>query len=291
MHYGIDVSEWNGNMSFLSLDPVPEFVILRASYGTHVDKKAEAYRLQLENINIPYGVYVYSYALNCTDARKEAEFVLNLIKEWNVQLGVWIDMEDADNYKANHGVTGPHMISAICDIFCSVVEEAGYFTGIYASRSWFSSKIIGLQRFDHWVADWGWSNDGTQQTNTSAYGTIQQYSSTKGTLDKDCTYVPLSVYNVHPPYERKPLDEYVREVWLGNYGNGSARKKALSATPYGYKKIQSRVDDYAKWARKYSAPEYHNLLDIGAIVAAAAIDPDVLKTVMKELQYDVPVYL
>ena len=246
--YGIDVSEHNKGIDFASLHPRPSFVIVRASYGCVKDKCVEQFIKTLDKLAIPYGVYCYSYALSIESAEKEASFLLKMIANWNVRCGVWYDMEDADGYKARKGLQSPLLITGMCKAFCSMVENAGYYTGIYASKSWFGSKIIGLDQFDKWVAYWGTPNDGKKRTDTSSMGSMQQYSSTYGKLDVDCTFQDLSVYNVHPK-KQKSLDEYAVEVWEGKWGNGNVRKNALNATKYGYDKIQSRVEDYGRMAR------------------------------------------
>lgn len=246
--YGIDVSEHNKGIDFASLHPRPSFVIVRASYGCVKDKCVEQFIKDLDKLAIPYGVYCYSYALSIESAEKEASFLLKMIANWNVRCGVWYDMEDADGYKARKGLQSPLLITGMCKAFCTMVENAGYYTGIYASKSWFGSKIIGLDQFDKWVAYWGTPNDGKKRTDTSSMGSMQQYSSTYGKLDVDCTFQDLSVYNTHPK-KQKSLDEYAVEVWEGKWGNGNVRKNALNATKYGYTKIQSRVEDYGRMAK------------------------------------------
>lgn len=246
--YGIDVSEHNKGIDFASLHPRPSFVIVRASYGCVKDKCVEQFIKDLDKLAIPYGVYCYSYALSIESAEKEASFLLKMIANWNVRCGVWYDMEDADGYKARKGLQSPLLITGMCKAFCTMVENAGYYTGIYASKSWFGSKIIGLDQFDKWVAYWGTPNDGKKRTDTSSMGSMQQYSSTYGKLDVDCTFQDLSVYNTHPK-KQKTLDEYAVEVWEGKWGNGNVRKNALNATKYGYSKIQSRVEDYGRMAK------------------------------------------
>lgn len=278
--YGIDVSYHNGNLSFGSMKPRPDFVIIRVGYGTTLDKKAESYRLQLENLGIPYGVYLYSYALNVEQAKSEAHFVLNVIKNWDVRVGVWFDMEDADGYKANRGITSAKIITDMCSTFCSIVEGAGYYCGIYASKSWFGTKIIGLERYDRWVAWWGTPNDGVKRTDTSDMGTMQQYSSTNGLMDRDCTFIDLSIYNVQPPKSYKSIDEYAVEVWQGKYGNGSARKKALADTPYGYNAIQKRVAELGKVAQAVWSGAYGNGAERVTRLANAGYDPDIVQRIV-----------
>ncbi|MGN0992877.1 MAG: hypothetical protein ACI4PE_03055 [Bacilli bacterium] len=44
-------------------------------------------------------------------------------------------MEDADGYKRRNGMPSNATLRSICAKFCSKVEAAGYYTGIYASQS------------------------------------------------------------------------------------------------------------------------------------------------------------
>lgn len=186
---GIDISQWQGD---INLAPYKgQFVIIRATYGSKTDPKAKRNMDECDRLGIPYGVYCYSYALNEAQAKGEAEYLLKVIKGRNIRVGVWFDMEDADGYKRRHGVTSSTMISAMCKAFCAKIEAAGYYAGIYASRSWLGTKIKGCDKYDKWVADWG-SNNGTQTTNTSKLGTIQQYTSRP--LDKNIMYADLSRY-------------------------------------------------------------------------------------------------
>ena len=278
--YGIDISEHNGNMYFETLNPRPDFVIIRASWGTNADYMADTYRRQLDRLGIPYGVYCYSYALSVQDAIDEANYLLNLIKNWNVRVGVWFDMEDMDNYKANNGALYPSLISEMCNAFCTLVEDAGYYTGIYASLSWFGNYILGNERFDKWVAYWGTPNDGIKRTDTSDYGTMQQYSSTYGSMDMDCTFEPLSIYDLHPVQEDKTLDEYAVECWEGKYGNGVERYNALKDTSYGYNAIQDKVEEYGELARRIWAGEYGNGAERYRKLEAEGYDPYLVQRVV-----------
>ena len=278
--YGIDVSEHNGKLSFSAMSPVPDFVIIRAGYSKKEDKRANDYRLQLDNLGIPYGVYWYTYASTVEAAKLEAQFCLNLIKDWNVTVGVWYDME-YDTYKAGKHVTNnPTLITALCKAFCEEIEKAGYYTGIYASKSWFGSKIKGLDQYDKWVAWWGTPNDGVRRTDSSSMGTMQQYSSTNGKMDKDCTYVPLSHYNVHPLFISKSLDEYAVEVWEGKYGSGSKRKKQLVNTKYGYNAIQKRVTQLGKVANEVIAGKYGNGKDRVDSLTNAGYNPKFIQRIV-----------
>lgn len=217
--HGCDVSKWNSLNTDLSRF---DYVIIRATWGTNKDETADAWRIKCEQAGIPYGVYCYSYALDDIGAKEEADYICEVIKDWNIQIGVWYDME-TDSYKNEHGFTTPEQWTSACDTFCKRVQEYGYYTGIYASQSYFNSHIHTTD-WDRWVASWG-SNDGTIQRDTSSMGTMLQYTSKDKDnieiyydengvpheqmvgLDKDVSYVDLDHYRSYPAHAVVPVPD------------------------------------------------------------------------------------
>lgn len=156
---GIDISEHNGyvDMKKVKEDGI-EFVILRIGYGKHQSQIDDNFKENYENAiknDIPVGIYLYSYATNIDDAKAEAQLVLSNIEGLKIEYPIFIDMEDADNYKKERNVSNETCID-ICETFCTEIENAGYYTGIYASLDWLNNKInsVKLDRFDKWVAQW-----------------------------------------------------------------------------------------------------------------------------------------
>lgn len=257
--YGIDISKHNGN---INLEPYKgQFVIIRVGYGHfHLDEKFERNVNECKRLGIPFGVYHYSYALNEAEAEAEARGVLNAIAKYknDIKVGVWFDMEDADGYKKKHGFKFSNgTIAPICYKFCKIIEDAGYYSGIYTSSSWLD-YVKGLNdRFDKWVANWG-KNDGTQHTNTSQYGTLQQYTSKP--LDKNVMYADLSRYsrgNTTQP-QSKPIDQIANEVIAGQWGDGADRKKRLTDAGYDYNAVQNAVN--AKLKKKSNEEIAHEVI-------------------------------
>jgi len=207
---GIDISEHNGEINMAKVkESGIEFIISRLGYGKNkeqIDKRFyENYKKAKEN-NIPIGVYLYSYALNKEDAICEAKFVLNEIKSLKIEYPVFIDMEDADEYKLRHGVSNETCIE-ICETFCDLVEKAGFYVGIYANLNWLLNKINSrrLDRFDKWVAQWAKTCEYSGQ-----YG-IWQYSS-KGT-------VPGIKGNVDMNYAYKDYKSIIQKANLNKTDN------------------------------------------------------------------------
>ncbi len=185
---GIDISSWQGDIDLSYYKD--GFVIIRASWGEHEDLKVRRNMDLCEQLGIPYGVYCYSYALSEEKAVDEADYLLAIIKDRDIQCGVWFDMEDSDGYKARNGINPTDsVISAMCRAFCGRITEAGYHAGIYASYNWFRNYITDCDEYDKWVAHWG-VNDGELNINLSDFGVIHQYTSNP--LDKNVMYVDLS---------------------------------------------------------------------------------------------------
>lgn len=207
MKKGIDISSHNGDIDMKKVkESEIEFIILRLGYGKHkkqIDTKFYENYYKALALNIPIGVYLYSYALNCDDALQEAKFVINEIKNLKLEYPIFIDMEDTDGYKNRNNVTNIDCVN-ICETFCDFIEKQGYYVGIYANLNWLNNKINDkkLDRFDKWVAQW---NDTCSYK--GSYG-IWQYSS-KGNISGINGHVDLN-------YSLKDYPTIIKNAGLNN---------------------------------------------------------------------------
>lgn len=183
---GIDISEHNYGINLA--DYRNGFVIIRIGYSTKEDKHWREYLRICEQLHIPYGVYLYSYALNDADAVEEAKFTLNILSQIHPTLGVWFDMEDADGYKQRRApwILNKTTISSITRTYLDIVATSGHTVGIYASSSWFSN-YIDVPGYPKWVANWG-VNDGQWHNDFSNQAYMQQYTSFEN-LDRDLLFI------------------------------------------------------------------------------------------------------
>ena len=145
----------------------------------------------------------------------EAEYAVELAERYQPTLGIWIDMEDSDDWKKKRGLLTKEHCLEMCQIFCKVVKDAGWYTGVYSSTWWFDNWLTdGLEDYDKWVAQWD-TNDGQYHSDTSNMGTIHQYTSIDKTtgigLDKNAMYVEFDHYKSNlkePSREQKQTDEH-----------------------------------------------------------------------------------
>ncbi|MCD7894782.1 MAG: hypothetical protein LUG60_13930 [Erysipelotrichaceae bacterium] len=157
---GIDISKWNGDIDFAKLAKEVDFVIIRCGYGQNYtsqdDPYFETYVKGCRDNDIPYGVYLYSYATSVSAATSEGEHALRLLKKlsgWNTypSLPIFYDMEDSSQASCSAKLKGQ-----IAEAFCDVLEDAGYITGIYANKNWWT-KYLTNSYFDDkikWVAQY-----------------------------------------------------------------------------------------------------------------------------------------
>lgn len=181
----IDISKHNGTIDFKSLkESGIDTVIMRAGYGKSLSQKDvkfdEYYRLARQyGFNI--GVYWYSYAVTKSDALKEAQTCLYVIKDKQFELPIFFDIEES---------CCKEQAKDLVETFCSTVENAGYYVGIYASKCFVLENLSNdnLRKYDLWLAHY------TTKTDYKGNYGIWQYSSTghvngiKGHVDLDIVY-------------------------------------------------------------------------------------------------------
>mgnify|MGYP002622574962 CR=1 FL=1 len=144
MKKGVDVSYHNGEINWTALKAAGiEFAICRSSYGiSNADESFQRNVAGAHEAGLICGAYHYSYALSPAAAAIEAEFCKTIIAKSGVllELPVWFDMEDADNYKLRHNFDfSKKNITAICKKFLEKIKPLN--SGVYASYSWLEKYI------------------------------------------------------------------------------------------------------------------------------------------------------
>ena len=101
---GPDISAWQGDIDIKALSSQVDFFIFRAFAWKKDSKVDRNVNLAIQN-GKPYGLYVYSYALNVEKAKEEAQKLVELANSYSIKPAfLCIDMEDADGYKGRNGM-------------------------------------------------------------------------------------------------------------------------------------------------------------------------------------------
>ena len=153
---GIDVSSHQGVINWEEVKSQIDFAIIRCGYAgdlkAYDDKQFIYNATECTRLGIPFGVYLYSYAQNVENAKSEVAHTLRLVKDFKLTYPIFYDVEDPQ-YQA--GLSN-ELLTEICNTYCSEIEAAGYYVGIYSSLNWFRTKLNSptLDRYDKWVAQW-----------------------------------------------------------------------------------------------------------------------------------------
>ena len=246
--FGIDVSKWQGDFDFeKAKDEGIKFAILRGAYACGKDIKFEQYYKACKALDIPVGVYHYSMAKNVTEARTEANFLIeNILKGKQFEYPIYMDVEDKVQ-----SALGKEKLTDIVTAFCDTVERAGYYVGIYSSTSFFKTymNLNELERFDKWVAQWTkactypgdygmWQFGG--ETNKIRSNKVAGVVCDQNYAMKDYPKIikdkGLNGFGNTPVKQPvtpvKSIAEIAMEVIAGKWGNGAERKEKLSKAGY-----------------------------------------------------------
>ena len=142
MTKGIDVSTWQGKIDWTQVKGAGiHYAILRSSFGSpdpsQVDNQFENNYKGAKAAGIPVGAYHYGYAVSEAEARQEAKFFLDTIKGKQFEYPVYYDVED----NGTMGTLFRQALTNVIKAFCSEVEKAGYYVGVYVSLSWLSFSL------------------------------------------------------------------------------------------------------------------------------------------------------
>ena len=198
---GVDLSSLNGDVSIEAVKRAGyDFAMLRCGYGSDIrvqdDSQFENNVQKCEAAGVPWGAYLYSYALSTEDAKSEVRHVLRMLKGKRPTLPVAIDMEDADGYHERHGGWNYDNVNNVCKIFVEEIRAAGYYpmiyTGLEEIHNYISAEVLNSCAL--WFAQW-WKRPEYDGDNMGMwqYGGEENYLESNsidgvGVVDKDKCY-------------------------------------------------------------------------------------------------------
>ncbi len=191
--YGIDVSEWQGNIDWIKVKATGiSFAIIRCGFrqieGSDIIEDAN-FKTNIEgaiNAGLKVGVYFYGTAKNEKEALEEAEFTINLIKDYNLSYPVVYDTESFGTGRLKN--VDYSTLTDVALIYTETVGSYGYETMVYSYYNAFSymldtgkleGKLIWLAHF-------------SDRTDYKGNYDMWQYSS-QGRVDGIKTNVDLNI--------------------------------------------------------------------------------------------------
>lgn len=205
---GIDVSQHHGIIDWDEVEPQINFAILRLGWignnSCEIDTQFERNYAECKRLNIPVGIYVYNYCKNNETAINGANWVIEQLQERELELPVYIDMED-DSIK----IIGKDALTEIVIDFNTVIEQNGYKAGIYCNLNWWKNYLhyeILQEKYDIWIAHFGADIDSyADKCNILQYSETGRINGINGNdVDLDFCYYDLE--------ENKPDLQYQAHI-------------------------------------------------------------------------------
>ncbi len=213
----IDVSKHNGYIDWSKVAKSEvDGVIIRAGYGRFISQKDPTFEYNYEQAKaagLHVGAYWYSYAISEEEASLEAEVFLKILEDKQFDLPVYLDIEEGSQASLSK-----QKCSNIAKTFMTILENNGYFCGIYSFDSFFYDNLsTEIQKlYSIWVA----RVEYTKPKLTKSYA-IHQFS-WKGNIDGIVGDVDLNDCYVNFP-------EIITQRGFNGYGNKS-QNHTITAT-------------------------------------------------------------
>lgn len=190
---GIDVSKWQGDIDYEKVKEAGvEFVFIKLGGQNgidgeyYIDPKFERNIEGFKSVDIPVGLYFYSYAKNVKGAKADALWVINQIKDLKIDLPIAFDWENWSKFNGFH--VSFNTLTKSAGEFISTLEKHGYKGMLYSSKSYLEDIWL-ENNYTTWLAHY------TSQTDYMGdYKCWQRTSSAKisgitaNTVDFDICY-------------------------------------------------------------------------------------------------------
>lgn len=261
---GIDVSDWQNTIDWDKVKKAGiDFAVIRCGWGTTgVDNQFRRNMKEARRVGIKVGVYLYSYAHGVAEAQAEAKHCLDLVREYGkLDMPIYYDEEEAYQYSR---------AKELAIAFCTVIESAGYWAGVYSSSSKWQGPLKGMDNYTKWVANWGNNTrpaHNAGKPNVSGcdlhqYSSVGNVSGISGDVDMNELYRTSLFDDIagkssdKPAPTKKTNAEVALEVWEGKWGTGDDRKKRLTEAGYDYDAIQDIVNQTEPEGSGYDGRTY-----------------------------------
>jgi len=198
--YGIDVSQWQGDIDWQKVKASGvTFAIIRVGYRGQTtgkifkDPYAEKNLKGAQAAGINIGAYFFSTAVSEEEALEEAKFTIDMIRDYRVTYPVVYDCEGYNNSAYRHYGQGKTKRTDYAVAFLKYIESQGYTPMMYGSKysltndqEWETSRLEPL--FNTWIAQYP-----TYKTETVKTEVVDENGET---VEKEQT-----IYHQYPSYE------------------------------------------------------------------------------------------
>ena len=159
-YVGIDTSEHQWEVNWNAAAQVLDFAYVRLGYRGYTEGRLfldpwfETNLSGASAAGLDTDVYFFSQATNVSEAIEEAEFVIDHLRGFRVNLPVIYDWEKIDEEQARTTGLGDLTLTDCAVAFCRTIENAGYDAGVYFNRylGYYGFDLSRLTDYAFWVS-------------------------------------------------------------------------------------------------------------------------------------------
>lgn len=164
---GIDVSSHQSSVDWAQVKAAGiEFVMIRVGYRGYGTGEIRPDRLAAEHYagaraaGLKVGAYFFSQAITVHEAVAEADYALQMIRDWELEMPLVFDWEPMGSDARTAGMDA-RLLTDCARAFCRMVRREGYTPMVYFNLS-LSRELLYLEEltdFDWWLARYGEAMD------------------------------------------------------------------------------------------------------------------------------------
>ena len=196
---GIDVSEHQWGVDWSLASSEIDFAYVRLGYrgytegGLFLDPWYEQNIAGAAAAGLDTGVYFFSQATNVSEAIEEAEFVIEHLQGFRVNLPVIFDWEKIEEGGARTDNLNEQSLTDCAVAFCRTIERAGYDAGVYFNRrlGYHGFDLSRLADYTLWISAPGDFPDYYYACEFWQYSFNGAVSGVTGDADMNLRFIPV----------------------------------------------------------------------------------------------------
>lgn len=243
--HGIDVSAWQDSIDWEAAKKAGvDFAIIRIGYRGH----GAAGKMQPDNwfvrnieaakaAGVMVGVYFFSQALTTLEARAEANYTLELLGDYELDLPIFMDYEYSvvSSGRFTSGTISKIQATSNVKAFCQAIEKSGNRAGLYANLNFLNKAVDGQalsRQYPIWVAQYYTACNYDYEYNHWQYSSGGSVNGISGRADVNFWYFDLEPDKTSD-YSLTDCDLYIEDSSSVPYSAGMRYEPRVRAERYG----------------------------------------------------------
>ena len=197
---GIDISEHQWEVDWAAASEAIDFVYIRLGYrgytegGLFLDPWYETNITGAAAAGLDTGVYFFSQAVNVGEAIEEAQFVIDNLRGYRINMPIIYDWERVEDEAARTNGLSKQTMTDCAVAFCRTIENTGYDAGVYFNRrlGYHGFDLSRLADYTFWVSVPGDFPDYYYACEFWQYSFTGSVPGIAGEIDMNMRFIPVS---------------------------------------------------------------------------------------------------